>query len=117
MSPEQKRPYKTYRVGGRSFPVYLEYDEQMEESYPAYPDFEQRPEYTDEGRPFATAGQESCPHCKPQRPGEAFAGRLWRLWLVFKGTNALRSNRYMHERCAAKKKRFQNPRIAERLYE
>ncbi len=74
MSPEQKRPYKTYRVGGRSFPVYLEYDEQMEESYPAYPDFEQRPEYTDEGRPFATAGQESCPHCRPNAPGKPLPG-------------------------------------------
>ena len=37
MEPEQKRLYKVYRAGGRSFPVYLEYDEQLRESYPAYP--------------------------------------------------------------------------------
>ena len=70
MRPEQKGPYKVYRAGGREFPVYLEYDEQLDESYPAYPDFEERPEYTGEGRPFATAEQESCPHCKPGVPGE-----------------------------------------------
>jgi hypothetical protein len=68
--PEQKRPYKVFRTGGRSFHVYLEYDEQLKESYPAYPDFEKRPEYTDEGRPFATAEQESCHHCKPNAPGK-----------------------------------------------
>ena len=68
MAPEQKRPYRTYRAGDRSFPVYLEYDDQLDESYPAYPDFEERPEYTDEGRPFATAGQESCSHAKPSAP-------------------------------------------------
>ncbi len=40
MRSEQKRPYKIYRAGGRSFPIYLEYDEQLKESYPSYPDFE-----------------------------------------------------------------------------
>lgn len=70
MCPEQKEPYKVYRAGGREFPVYLEYDEQLDESYPAYPDFEERPEYTGEGRPFATAEQESCPYVKSRAPGE-----------------------------------------------
>lgn len=70
MEPEWKRLYKVYRVGGREFPVYLEYDEQLGESYPAYPDFEEHPEYTDEGRPFATAEQESCLHCKPSASGK-----------------------------------------------
>ncbi len=65
MPPEQKRLYKVFHAGGRDFPVYLEYDGQLDESYPAYPDFEEHPEYTGEGRPFATAEQESCPHCKP----------------------------------------------------
>ena len=69
MRPEQKQPYKVYRVGGRRFPIYLEYDDQLDESYPAYPDFEANPEYTEEGRPFATAEQESCPHRKPNAPG------------------------------------------------
>lgn len=70
MELEQKRLYKVFRVGGRCFPVYLEYDEQFRESYPVYPNFEERPEYTNEGRTFATAGQESCAHCKPSAPGK-----------------------------------------------
>lgn len=74
MCPEQKQLYKVFRAGGRSFPVYLEYDEQLDESYPAYPDFEERPEYTGEGRPFATAEQESCTHCKLNAPGKPTPG-------------------------------------------
>jgi hypothetical protein len=70
MEPEPKRLYKVFRAGGRNFPVYLEHDERLGESYPAYPDFQERPEYTEEGRPFATAEQESCPHCKPNVPGQ-----------------------------------------------
>ena len=70
MCPGQKEPYKVFRAGGREFPVYLEYDEQLGESYPAYPDFEKHPEYTDEGRPFATAEQESCANCKPKSKGK-----------------------------------------------
>jgi len=68
MSDKEKQPHKTCRVGGRTFPVYLEYDEQFKESYPAYPGFEERPEYTDEGRPFAMSAQESCPRCKSKAP-------------------------------------------------
>lgn len=67
---EKKHVYKTYRAGGKRFCVYWEYDEQLGESHPIYPDFETHPEYTDSGRPFATAGQESCPHCKPKAKGE-----------------------------------------------
>ena len=74
MCSERNQPYKVYRVGGRSFPVYLEYDEQMRESYPAYPDFEERPEYTDEGRPFATSAQESCPYYRPRAPEQPSTG-------------------------------------------
>ncbi|MDF3001290.1 MAG: hypothetical protein K0Q48_1409 [Bacillota bacterium] len=57
-------------MGGRVFSIYLEYDEQLKESYPVYPDFAERPEYTDEGRPFSTAEQESCAQCKPKTSGE-----------------------------------------------
>ena len=64
MNQEEKHLHKVYQVGGRSFPVYLEYDEQMGGSYPVFPDFEEYPEYTGEGRPFATAVQESCSHAK-----------------------------------------------------
>ena len=74
---QQKRLYKKHVAGGREFRIYLEYDEELNESYPAYPDFEERPEYTDAGRPFATAEQESCPHGKPgilSEPGDPMPG-------------------------------------------
>lgn len=74
MWSEQKRPYKVYRAGGREFAVYLEYDEQLDENYPIYPDFEERSEYTDEGCPFATAEQEACLHAKPKAAGEPLSG-------------------------------------------
>ena len=64
MSQEEKHLHKVYQVGDRSFPVYLEYDEQMGGNYPIFPDFEEYPEYTAEGRPFATAVQESCSYAK-----------------------------------------------------
>ena len=77
MESEQKRPYKVYQVGGLSFFVYLEYDGQLSESYPAYPDFEAHPAYTDEGRPYATAEQGSCPHrlaSAPDKPRPSDCG-------------------------------------------
>jgi len=70
MRSESRRPFKVCRVGGRSFNVCLEYDEHLKESYPVYPDFAEHPEYTGEGRPFATAEQESCPRCKPNTQGK-----------------------------------------------
>lgn len=69
-----KHPYKVFRAGGREFAIYLGYDKELKESYPVYPDFEENPEYTAEGRPFATAGQESCPCCKPKAPGNPLPG-------------------------------------------
>jgi len=62
--PDQGISFKVYRVGGREFSVHQAHDELNNELYTVYPDFEESPEYTDEGRPFATAGQESCSHCK-----------------------------------------------------
>jgi hypothetical protein len=70
----EKQPYKVYRAGGREFPVYLEYDGHLDENYPAYPDFEKRPEYTGDGRPFATSAQESCPYVKSKALGEPTPG-------------------------------------------
>lgn len=67
MRSEQK-PYKICRAGGRNIPIYLKYDEVRQETYPAYPDFQEHPEYTDDGRPFATAEQDSCSFCKPKTP-------------------------------------------------
>lgn len=69
MKESQADPYRVFQVAGRTFAVFLEYDEQLRESYPAYPNFKERPEYSREGRPFATAEQECCLHCKPRMPG------------------------------------------------
>lgn len=74
MRKEEKQPYKVYWAGGRRFSIYLEYYKQMGESYPVYPDFVEYPEYTDEGRPFAIAAQESCPHARPKAPGKPLTG-------------------------------------------
>lgn len=65
---KEKQLYKVYRAGGREFFVYLEYDKRHGETYPVYPDFMRCPEYTAEGRPFATSAQEACPYAKPKAP-------------------------------------------------
>jgi len=92
-----------FRAGGRSFPDYFEHDEQLCESYAAYPDFEEYPEYTGEERPFATVGQESCFHASHAQR-ETSARRLRRLRMVLPGTNALRLHRSVHVRRAAARK-------------
>lgn len=74
MRPEQKQPYRVLRAGGRFFPIYREYDEALGESFSAYPDFQEQPEYTEEGRPFATAEQESCAYSKPGAEGRPLPG-------------------------------------------
>ncbi len=66
----ERKPFKICRAGGRCYPIYREYDTQLGESYPVYPDFEKQPEYTVDGRPFKTAEQESCPHRMPNAPGK-----------------------------------------------
>jgi len=68
---DQRVPHEVFRVGGREFSTYQEYDETLDQYHIVYPDFEENPEYTDEGRPFATAGQESCAQGKPRVPGDA----------------------------------------------
>ena len=71
---KQNQLYKKYAVGGREFRIYQEYDEELKESYLAYPNFEEHPEYTDAGRPFATAEQESCSHCRSKASGNPIPG-------------------------------------------
>lgn len=66
MRSEHKDPYRIYRVGGKIFLVYLEYDQELNDTYPVYPDFTQNPEYTEEGRPFSTSAQEACPYSEAQ---------------------------------------------------
>ncbi len=69
MNPEDKVPIRSLIIGKKTFPIYLAVDEETKESYPVYPDFEATPEYTEDGRPFATAEQERCPYAKPTVAG------------------------------------------------
>ena len=39
-----------------------------------YPDFEEHPEHTDEGRPFRTAADKGCPRYKSEAPGQPDSG-------------------------------------------
>ena len=57
----RKKPDRIIRAGGREFRLYNEYDQVSEEYVLQYPDFNENPEYTAEGWPFAMAAQESCP--------------------------------------------------------
>ena len=61
----QKQLWKIFNVGGREFRIDREYDQEVDESYPVYPDFMENPEYTDDGRPFTTAEHEGCHHYRP----------------------------------------------------
>ena len=47
-------------VRGREFRLYKYYDESLGEELIRYPDFQEEPEYDDDGRPFVLAVQESC---------------------------------------------------------
>ena len=64
MEPEQRQPYKVFRAGSRSFPVCLEYDEQLDESYPCYPDFEKPPGVFRKRKTLCHGGTgKSCSYC------------------------------------------------------
>lgn len=68
MTEERKRPWKICRVAGRTFEIHQEYDALVGHDVGVYPDFQERPEYTDNGRPFATATDEACAHSVPRDP-------------------------------------------------
>ncbi|NLW79264.1 MAG: hypothetical protein GXY32_07645 [Ruminococcaceae bacterium] len=72
--PIPKKPVKLCRAGGRVFEVYRKYDALVEHEVDVYPDFEAKPEYTAEGRPFRTAADTGCPHGRPQSPQGAPPG-------------------------------------------
>ena len=65
---KQKQPHKIFRVGGKEFHLYKKYDDCLKETILDYPDFEETPEYTNEGRPFSTSAQESCPNANSRDP-------------------------------------------------
>ena len=62
MNLKKKEPDKVIRVCSREFRLYKYYDESSVEELLNLPNFAENPEYTDGGRPFVLAVQESCEH-------------------------------------------------------
>ena len=60
ISNERKEPDRIIRTGGREFRLYKYYDDALGEELINYPNFQENPEYTDDGRPFVLAIQERC---------------------------------------------------------
>ena len=58
--------YKRLQIFGRSFELrygyYEEYERGRGDPVPIYPNFKEKPEYTEDGRPFVTQMQELCEH-------------------------------------------------------
>ena len=67
---KKRQPDKICSAGGREFLIYREYDDIAEKDILNYPDFEDDPQYTDEGYPFATAVQECCEYFLDDGAGE-----------------------------------------------
>jgi len=57
-------PGRIIRAGGREFRLYTYKDESSGDELLNLPNFEESPEYTAAGRPFALAVQESCEYGK-----------------------------------------------------
>ena len=81
MSPKEKAPDRVIVVGGKEFRIYKYFDESLGEELLNFPDFDENPEYTDDGRPFKMAIQECCPSAKPLNveytdPGDC-SGCVW----------------------------------------
>ena len=64
----RKEPDRIVRMGGREFRLYKYYDDSLGEELINYPNFQENPEYTDDGRPFVMAIQECCPSGKSDDP-------------------------------------------------
>lgn len=65
---------KVICVGGREFKLFKYYDGVLEEELLEYPDFDEHPEYTADGRPFKVMADESCPHGKCKSPDKSGPG-------------------------------------------
>ncbi|NMP36526.1 MAG: hypothetical protein GX051_00155 [Clostridiales bacterium] len=65
--------YRIFRCFGREFPVYYQYSDEDNNAIPDYPDFEVKPQYTDDGMPFALASQAGCEYFEPDTAGDALA--------------------------------------------
>ena len=63
--------YRVFRCFGREFLVYYRYSDEDENAVPDYPDFEAKPQYTDDGKPFAVVSQAGCAYYEPDTDGDA----------------------------------------------
>ena len=68
ISNERKEPDRIVRTGGCEFHLYKYYDDSLGEELINYPDFQENPEYTSDGRPFVLTIQECCPMGKSNDP-------------------------------------------------
>lgn len=68
--------YKTINAFGKTFEIrygyYEAYEKEAGDPIPIYPDFLESPEYTDDGRPLATAMQDICKFAKLKEYGFGF---------------------------------------------
>ena len=68
--PKEGDLYKVITVHGKTFELYYGYYEDIDRRNPRckptemYPNFKDKPQYTDKGIPFATAMQKPCEHFK-----------------------------------------------------
>ena len=62
--------YQVFRCFEREFPVYYQYSDEDGNAIPNYPDFEDDPQYNEDGRPFALRTMEGCQYREPEMPGE-----------------------------------------------
>ena len=60
MDSRQAKPSRIHHVGGRDFLIHQEFDDLLGQYIPVYPDFEENPEYTDDGKPFKLSLDEGC---------------------------------------------------------
>jgi len=74
MEREHKKPDKIIRVGGKEFRLYEYLDESDGQFVLDYPNFDENPEYTDEGRPFKLPVQEDCPHWESSKTDGHYYG-------------------------------------------
>ena len=64
---KKKEPDAIINVGGKEFRLYKYYDDATQQEILNYPDFDESPEYTEGGRPFRLAVQESCRYGKDDK--------------------------------------------------
>ena len=69
--------HRIVEIDGVEFKIYYGYLSESEKDkgwkpYPVYPDFIKEPQYTKDGKAFATAFQDPCRHYAPRGTGESW---------------------------------------------